>query len=77
MKSEKVITIRVDDKLYQEIQKIVKNHHYYKQSTVIRSGLQVMVELEKRGLAGKALSYYPRYDDVVTLDFDVRRKVQR
>lgn len=77
MKSERVITIRIDDELYQEIQNIVKNHRYYNQSAVIRSGLQVMAELEKRGLAGRALSYYPKYDEVIALDFDIRRKVNR
>lgn len=77
MKSERVITIRIDDELYQEIQNIVKNHRYFKQSAVIRSGLQVMAELEKRGLAGKALSFYPRVDEVIALDFDIRRKVSR
>ena len=76
MNSEKVITIRIDDEMYQEIQKIVKSHCYYKQSQVVRAGLQLMVELEKRNLAGKALSFYPKFDEVEKLDFQIRRKVE-
>lgn len=35
-----------------------------------------MIELDKKGKAREALSYYPDYDEVVDINFERRRKVK-
>ena len=76
MAKSTVITFRCEEDLLEQIDDLVKKHHYYKRSQFIQAGLQLMIELDKKGLAGKALSYYPDYDEVVEINFERRRKVK-
>lgn len=76
MAKSTVITFRCEDNFIGQIDALVKKHPYYKRSQFIQAGLQLMVELDKKGLAGKALSYYPDYDEVVDINFERRRKVK-
>ena len=75
MAKSSVITFRCEDDILEQIDALVKKHYYYKRSSFIMAGLQLMIELDKKGLAGKALSYYPDYDEVVDINFEIRRKV--
>lgn len=76
MAKSTVITFRCEEDLLEQIDALVKKHHYYKRSQFIQAGLQLMIELDKKGLAGKALSYYPDYDEVVDINFERKRKVK-
>lgn len=76
MAKSTVITFRCEEDFLEQIDALVKKHHYYKRSQFIQAGLQLMIELDKKGLAGKALSYYPDYDEVVDINFERRRKVK-
>ena len=76
MQKDFVITFRIDEDQKNAIDDIVKRHRYYKRSSVMAQALRIMVELEKRGLAGQALSYHPRWDEIETLEFKMHRKVR-
>lgn len=77
MEKTKVVTFRIEESMLEKIDEIVKAHRYYKRSSVIESGLNMVFALEEKGLLGRLLSYHPRYDDVTKLEFEVRRKVDR
>lgn len=76
MAKSTVITFRCEDDVLEQIDALVKKHRYFKRSQVIQAGLQLMIELDKKGLAGEALSYYPNYDEIVDINFKRRRKVK-
>lgn len=76
MAKSTVITFRCEDDILEQIDALVEKHHYYKRSQFIQAGLRIMIELDKRGLASRALSYYPEFDEVVDIKFDRRRKVK-
>ena len=76
MQKDFVITFRIDEEQKNAIDDIVKRHRYYKRSSVMAQALRIMVELEKRGMAGQALSYHPRWDEIETLEFKMHRKVR-
>ena len=76
MAKSTVITFRCEDDILEQIDALVKKHRYYKRSSFIMAGLQLMIELDKKGMAGRALSYYPGYDEVVDINFERRRKVK-
>lgn len=76
MAKSTVITFRCEDDILEQIDALVKKHRYYKRSRFIQAGLQLMIELDKKGMAGQALYYYPDYDEVVDIDFERRRKVK-
>ena len=76
MAKSTVITFRCEDDVLEQIDALVKKRRYFKRSQFIQAGLQLMIELDKRGLAGVALSYSPDYDEVVGINFERRRKVR-
>jgi len=76
MAKSTVITFRCEDDVLDQIDALVRKHHYFKRSSFIMAGLQLMIELDKKGLAGEALSYYPKWDEVVDINFERRRKVK-
>lgn len=76
MANSSVITFRCEDDFLEQIDALVKKHHYYKRSQFILAGLQLMIELDKKGMAGQALSYYPGYDEVIDINFEIKRKVK-
>ena len=76
MEKTRVITFRIDDDLLNEVDQIASHHKSYKRSNVIEAGLRIMVELEKRHLAGQAIAYHPDWDEIETLEFKMHRKVR-
>lgn len=76
MAKSTVITFRCEDDILKQIDALVEKHLYYKRSSFIMAGLQLMIELDKKGLAREALSYYPKWDEVVDINFERRRKVK-
>lgn len=76
MAKSSVITFRCEDDVLEQIDALVKKHRYFKRSQFIQAGLQLMIELDKKGLAVEALSYYPNYDEVVDIKFERRRRVK-
>lgn len=76
MEKTRVVTFRIEENVLNEVDQIANRHGYYKRSHVIAAGLRIMVELEKRNLAGQALSYHPNFDDIDTLAFKMHRKVR-
>lgn len=76
MAKSSVITFRIEDDILEQVDALVRKHRYYKRSSFIQAGLQLMIELDKKGLASQALSYYPQYDEVVDINFERRRKVR-
>ena len=58
MAKSTVITFRCEDDVLEQIDALVRKHHYFKRSSFIMAGLQIMIELDKKGLAREALSYY-------------------
>lgn len=77
MEKTKVVTFRIEESVLQQVDQIAKRQTWYKRSHVIEAGLKLMVELDKRHLAGRAMSYHPRFDDIVTLEFEIKRKPVR
>lgn len=75
MDKSKVVTFRISEDALKAVDKLVNNHAYFNRSHVIMAGIKMMLELEEKGLAGRALSYNPKYDEVTQLDFDIRRKI--
>lgn len=76
MAKSTVITFRCEDDILEQIDALVKKHRYYKRSQFIQAGLQLMIELDKCGQTGEALSYCPKWDEVVDINFERRRKVK-
>ena len=76
MAKTSVITFRCEDDILEQIDALVKKHRYFKRSSFIMAGLQLMIELDKKELAGEALTYYPKWDEVVDINFERRRKVK-
>lgn len=76
MTKDSVITFRIEDDILEQIDALVRKHRYYKRSRFIQAGLLLMIELDKKGMADRALSYYPDYDEVVDINFERRRKVK-
>lgn len=76
MAKSTVITFRCEDDVLEQIDALVRKHHYFKRSQFIQAGLQLMIELDKKGLAKEALSYYPKWDEVVDINFERRRQVR-
>ena len=76
MAKSTVITFRCEDDVLEQIDALVKKHRYFKRSQFILAGLQLMIELDKKGLANEALSYNPKWDEVVGIYFERRRKVR-
>lgn len=75
MTKDHVVTFRMDDDQLKMVDDIVRNHRYYKRSTVMAQALRLMVAMEQAGLAGRVLSYHPRWDDIVEIKFEIKRKV--
>lgn len=75
MTKDHVVTFRMDDDQLKMVDDIVRKHHYYKRSTVMAQALRLMVAMEQAGLAGRVLSYHPRWDDIVDIKFEIKRKV--
>lgn len=76
MEKTKVVTFRIDEDMLSEVDEIADHFGYYKRSHVIIAGIRIMTELYKRGLAGQALCYHPRWDEIETLEFKMHRKVR-
>lgn len=76
MAKSSVITFRCEDDILGQIDALVEKHLYYKRSSFIMAGLKLMIELDKKGLAREALSYYPEWDEVVDINFERRHKVR-
>lgn len=77
MEKTKVVTFRIEESVLEQVDQIAKRQTWYKRSHVIAAGLRLMAELDKRHLAGRALSYHPRFDDIVNLEFEIKRKPVR
>lgn len=75
MEKTRVVTFRIEEDVLKEVDQIVNHFGYYKRSHVITAGLRIMIELEKRNLAGWALRFHPEFDEIDILDFKMRRKV--
>ena len=76
MAKSTVITFRCEEDILKQIDALVEKQIYYKRSSFIMAGLQLMIELDKKGLAREALSYYPKWDEVVDINFKRRRKIK-
>lgn len=77
MEKTKVVTFRIEESVLDDVDRIAKKIGWYKRSHVIAAGLRLMVELDKRNLARRAMSFSPRFDDVVSLDLEIKRKPVR
>lgn len=77
MEKTKVVTFRIEESVLDQVDQIAKRVGWYKRSHVIAAGLRLMVELDKRNMAKRAMSYHPRFDDIVSLDFEIKRKPVR
>lgn len=75
MTKDHVVTFRMDDDQLKMVDDIVRNHRYYKRSSVMAQALRLMVAMEQAGLAGRVLTYHPRWDDIVDIKFEIKRKV--
>ena len=74
MEKTKVVTFRIEESVLAQVDAIAKKQGRYKRSHIIAAGINLMVELDKRGMAGRALHFFPKLDEVTKLDFEVRRK---
>lgn len=76
MVKTRVVTFRIEEDVLKEVDRIASSHSWFKRSHVIAAGLRIMIELEKRNLAGQALLFLPDFDEIVSLDFKKRPKVR-
>ena len=77
MEKTKVVTFRIEESKLEKVDAIAKKIHYFKRSNVIEAGLKMMIALDEAGLAGRALSYHPRFDEITKLEFEIRRKITK
>lgn len=76
MSKTKVVTFRIEEDVLNEVDQIAARHGWCIRSSVIAAGLRIMIEMEKRNLAGQALTYRPRWDEIDILDFKMHRRVR-
>lgn len=74
MEKSKVVTFRIEESVLEQVDAIAKRQSWYKRSHVIAAGIRLMAELDKRGMAGRALHFYPKLDEVTKLEFEIKRK---
>lgn len=77
MEKTKVVTFRIEESVLEDVDRICHKVGWYKRSHIIAAGLRLMVELDKKDLVRRALSFSPRYDDIVNLEFEIKRKPVR
>lgn len=77
MEKTKVVTFRIEESVLADVDRICQKVGWYKRSHVIAAGLRLMVELDKKNLARRVMSFSPRFDDVVNLEFEIKRKQVR
>lgn len=77
MEKTQVVTFRIEESVLADVDRIAKEVGWYKRSNVIAAGLRLMVEMHKRHLTSRVLHYHPKYDDIVTLEFEIKRKPVR
>lgn len=77
MDKTKVVTFRIRESMLEKVDEIVRAHRYYKRSSIIEDGLNMVIALEERGLLERLLKYCPRFDEITKLEFEIRRKVDR
>lgn len=77
MEKTQVVTFRIEESVLADVDRIAKEVGWYKRSHVIAAGLRLMVEMHKRRLASRVLHYHPKFDDIVSLDFEIKRKPVR
>lgn len=77
MDKTKVVTFRIEESQLEKVDEIARKTSYFKRSNIIEAGLKMMIALDEAGLAGRALSYHPRFDDITKLEFEIRQKVSR
>lgn len=76
MDKTKVVTFRISEDALKGIDQIAQKNKYYRRSNVISAGINLMLELEKRGLAERALHFFPCLDEVTKLELEIRRKIR-
>lgn len=74
MEKTKVVTFRIQESMLEKVDEIVKAHRYYKRSSIIVNGLNMVIALEERGLLGRLLRYSPRIDLITKLEIEIRHK---
>lgn len=65
MENLKGISVRVDPRNLEEIDRMAKEHFYHKRSDYINAGIRLMIAAEKAGLMEKFLRFDPRWGDVI------------
>lgn len=75
MEKLKGISVRVDPRDLDEIDKIIEARSYLTRSDLINAGIRLMIAAEKVGLKDKALRFNPRWGDVVDkFEFEYHRE---
>lgn len=77
MEKTKVVTFRIEESELEKIDAYVAKHRYYKRSTIISQALRLYSAMEDAGFGGQVLSYHPRWDEIESIEFKIRRKVQK
>lgn len=77
MSKSKLVSVRIDGKLLEKIDQMAKGSVYFNRSSYIQAGLQLMVELDKRGMARDALRFCPELCDVMDeISFKYHREIR-
>lgn len=77
MENLKLVSVRIDPEELKDLDRIASHLTYYKRSDLINAGIRLVIALEHHKMLQKALSFYPRYGDVLdNISLEYHREVK-
>lgn len=78
MEKSKVISVRVPNKVLEELEDVAKNSEFYNKSDFINAGIKLVLVAHKLGKSRDILRFFPEYGDVVDeFKFGYHRDINR
>lgn len=75
MENLKLVSVRVDPRDLEELDKIVEDSSYIKRSDLIQAGIRLYLAAHQQGKGRKVRSFFPRWGDVVDkFEFEYHRE---
>ncbi len=75
MKNLKLVSVRIDPKDLEELDKIVEDSSYVKRSDLIQAGIRLYLAAHQQGKGRDVQRFYPRWGDVLDkFEFEYHRE---
>lgn len=75
MENLKLVSVRIDPKDLEDLDKIVEDSSYVKRSDLIQAGIRLYLAAHQQGKGREVRSFFPRWGDVVDkFEFEYHRE---